>query len=410
MKILLFDNKTTGHHLSYADFFIKYLKEKHQKATFITKLDRRSKNLNKKLKESIKYLPHKETYQKKGLLQFASNFIEDYQDLNRTLKYAIRNKFDVLHLLCIDQSELASFLVLFLHKKIVKKIPVIASLHKEYSHFKNNNLSGFLKNLYVKLVSWCLRYLLKKNYLSYLTVHTETTQEAISKLLTKKSDLSLRKKMKLMPYPTRILFKTVSQNDARQYLGLPKNIPLLLFFGGMRTNKGIFTLLKSVKRVKDNFYLLLIGGADPARQKEIKKIIDQYHISQKVITRFDYVSEKEADYYFIASDLVLLPYHEHKSQSGPLPQACAAGKPIIGSDTGFIGYALKKYSLGQIVRAKSANSLSQAIKAFLGRIKNSSPYPFNKNGLAYAQKNHWRKTGQIALRLYQEALKKSYDK
>lgn len=410
MKILLFDNKTSGHHLSYAAFFIRYLKEKRQKVIFITKLSWRTKNLNKELKESIKYLPRKETYEKNRLLQFVGGFIEDYQDINQALKYAIRHQFNVFHLLCIDQSELASFLVLFLHKKKARKMAIIASLHKEYSRFKNNHLSNFLKNCYVKSVSWCLRYLLKKNYISYLTVHTETTRAAMIKLLAKKGNLSIREKIKLMPYPTRILSGTITQKEARLRLNLSQKIPLLLFFGGMRTNKGIFTLLKSLRQIKEDFRLLLVGGTDKARQKEIKKFIDNNHISQRIITRFDYVSEKEADYYFIASDLVLLPYHEHKSQSGPLLQACAAAKPIIGSDAGFIGYALKKYSLGQVVKAGSADALGKAIQGFLKKSKASRTHSFNQNGLSYAQKNHWRKTGRTAFNLYQNALKKDYDK
>jgi D-inositol-3-phosphate glycosyltransferase len=128
---------------------------------------------------------------------------------------------------------------------------------------------------------------------------------------------------------------TVKRIDARQRLGVPVNDKVLLFLGNIKPGKGLAILLRAMPAVKasvPNIRLLIAGRACGGLTAEwVSSEIRKYGITEHVTARLEFISEREITDYFMACDLVILPYTE-VSESGVLRYAQTCGKPVVCSD------------------------------------------------------------------------------
>jgi glycosyltransferase involved in cell wall biosynthesis len=134
-------------------------------------------------------------------------------------------------------------------------------------------------------------------------------------------------------------FLTAENKDRktlRQELGVFANEKILLCWGAIRPYKGLDTMLtafaKILKRLPET--RLVIAGKLWESWSRYQSLLDRLHIGNQLILHLHYIPAGEAAGYFIAADLVLLPYHHFDSQSGVGAAAVAFKKPLIVSDTG----------------------------------------------------------------------------
>jgi len=115
-------------------------------------------------------------------------------------------------------------------------------------------------------------------------------------------------------------------------LGLDFNKKYVLFFGYLSPYKGILELLNSFD-TNSKYSLILGGGINPNYNKDpkfltyidkIKKIAE----SKKVLIT-GFIDEKDIPFYFCSCDLVVLPYKEFMSSSGPLSLSVSYEKPFL---------------------------------------------------------------------------------
>lgn len=154
-------------------------------------------------------------------------------------------------------------------------------------------------------------------------------------------------------------------------LGIEAHRRVFLLFGGLDERKGIYQLLEAIQLLSpelcNRLCLLLVGGADPARQATIHQqltAIRQTHPLQ-AIEHYDFIPEADVSNYFQLADVILAPYQQHVGMSGILLLAAAAGKPVLSSDYGLMGELARRYELGLAVDSTKPTEISEALTTCL---------------------------------------------
>src|SRR5262249_22310561 len=140
--------------------------------------------------------------------------------------------------------------------------------------------------------------------------------------------------------------------------------------GSIRKYKGLeylVTAFQQVKKELDNIILLIVGSIYGENNEDFKfysSLIDLISRDNDVVCINEYVPFEDINTYFLASDLVVLPYIKTYT-SGVLLAAYAAGRPVIVTDTGALGEIVDVGQSGFIVPPKDVNALAQSINKAL---------------------------------------------
>lgn len=128
----------------------------------------------------------------------------------------------------------------------------------------------------------------------------------------------------------------VTREEARLKLGISPNKFIFLFFGNIRGYKGLEALLDAYKkiRLKRNDVLLLIAGRVLDKVAEFK-IKEHISADSSIILEPNFIQESDVQYYFNASDLVVLPYKSILT-SGVALLSVAFERPILAPRSGLI--------------------------------------------------------------------------
>jgi len=161
--------------------------------------------------------------------------------------------------------------------------------------------------------------------------------------------------------------RTMDKQEARARIGLEKfGGSLFLFFGTLRMDKGLNTLLAAIRilleRKEGSDFKVMIAGVPADWKIPEDAILRDGH----VCTRFEYIPEEQVEDYFFASDAMVLPYAAYYIGScGPLYDACAHGLPLIVSDVSEMGKATREKELGFLVPPENPDALASAMNRFM---------------------------------------------
>ena len=155
--------------------------------------------------------------------------------------------------------------------------------------------------------------------------------------------------------------------ESLEYLKLPTNRPIILFFGQIKKVKGVGVLITAMKDVVKKFpnaLCLIAGKVWHDDFSEYQKLIDEYRLNDNIRTDIRYISDYEIKYYFNASDIVALPYLQIY-QSGVVLLAYAYEKPIVATTEGEFLTVVKDKETGLLVQSNNAKQLADAIIWYL---------------------------------------------
>lgn len=126
------------------------------------------------------------------------------------------------------------------------------------------------------------------------------------------------------------LFETaMTKWHCRELLGLPQDVPLVLFFGNPRKEKGLTIALEAICNTTGSVQLVVAGKQNAQSLAELGAVTERYR--ERVILRDGLVSSSDAPLYYTACDIVILPYTA-SFESGVGIMAQSAARPIIVSD------------------------------------------------------------------------------
>ncbi|MFA5054816.1 MAG: glycosyltransferase [Dehalococcoidia bacterium] len=157
--------------------------------------------------------------------------------------------------------------------------------------------------------------------------------------------------------------REISQREARSHLNLPKDKVFFLHFGALHPGKDIETVISAIKDV-ENAELVIAGKVYSV---DLVSLVQHYDIQDKCVIRNYYISEADKQYYFAASDAIILSYRKSFSQTASQAWEAVGFKlPVIASGSYDLGQMVRNYKIGLSFSAEDALSLNNALKTFIG--------------------------------------------
>jgi glycosyltransferase involved in cell wall biosynthesis len=136
----------------------------------------------------------------------------------------------------------------------------------------------------------------------------------------------------------------------------------LVFFGLIRTYKGIDLLLRAMpeiaRRVPDARLIIAGDALDPVGP--LRALADHLGVADRVEWRLTFHSDPEIDSLMAEADLVVLPYRSRADASGVLASALGRGRPVVASDVGNLGETVEGFGAGEVVPSEDVDALAAA--------------------------------------------------
>jgi D-inositol-3-phosphate glycosyltransferase len=158
----------------------------------------------------------------------------------------------------------------------------------------------------------------------------------------------------------------INCTEARRRLGLASSDKVILFFGAIKSYKGLEYLLAAFHRIvaEDKDYCLLIAG-EPKKDhnRYFSAILDAISAephADRVRFRFEFIPDSDTELYFKAADVTVLPY-VGIFQSGILFLAYSFGLPVIATDVGSFHEDIVNGQTGYICRPRDAADLAETL-------------------------------------------------
>jgi glycosyltransferase involved in cell wall biosynthesis len=204
-----------------------------------------------------------------------------------------------------------------------------------------------------RLLSW-YGYLVGNAFI----VHSEEDKENL---------LAAKPKAKVMksPHPTYDVFTFDQKLDRdRVRAGMGLDGPVILYFGYIRRYKGLKYLLQALPAVLAEMKVtLLVVGEIYDDREELLGLIDELGIRERIVLVDEYVPNEEVGKFFVASDVVVLPYVT-ATQSGIIQVAYGFEKGVITTDVGGLPEVVEDGGTGLLVKSKDPLALANAVLKF----------------------------------------------
>jgi len=154
---------------------------------------------------------------------------------------------------------------------------------------------------------------------------------------------------------------------AKQRLGFNSGSSLILFFGQIKRVKGLRYLIHAFRAILEQHSgarLAIVGPEWKETFAGYAALIRKLGLTEKVLTRIEYIPDGEVGLYFSAADVVALPYTE-SYQSGVLFMACSFAKPVVASAVGGLVEVVENGKTGLLVSPRDVDGLAQALLSLL---------------------------------------------
>jgi glycosyltransferase involved in cell wall biosynthesis len=143
---------------------------------------------------------------------------------------------------------------------------------------------------------------------------------------------------------------------------VPEEEHLVLFFGRIWQYKGLEYLIRAEPlistRVPD--VRILIAGRGENFSRYARMMVNPH----RFLVHNEFISEERAAEYFQRASVVVLPYIE-ASQSGVIPMAYSAGKPVVATTVGGLPEMVEHGRTGYLVAPQDEAQIAEAVIALL---------------------------------------------
>ena len=331
LKVLLFDSNLDGHHAEYASYLARYLLEAGDNVTFATPAD---VTASERLQDLIPSL-HVERMMADGRRDRMTRLgrVAKYHRMIRRCGHLAESQaFDIVHHLYLDGAELAWLRTprrsdrswATFASRFTMEFPAEPEVKAKATGPKQR-LAGQAVAIAKRRA---LRNIVASLRLDGIFVHSARARGALRELLGPHTPAGV---VTSIPDPAPPL-NTVPQFEARARLRLPPDGPILLFFGGLRRDKGPDLFLRALAAVPGRWTALVAGQPLSVPEEEVHELVAALPDPSRVILRLGVIPDAEVDAYFASADAIVLPYRESQgtipASSGILMRAAAAARPV----------------------------------------------------------------------------------
>ncbi|MBE6241543.1 MAG: glycosyltransferase [Bacteroidales bacterium] len=187
-----------------------------------------------------------------------------------------------------------------------------------------------------------------------------TLCEAVSKdLLALRPDI----RYTVLQHPLYSHFgQKLTREEAEKRLGLKKGKKNILFFGLIRTYKGLDILLEAFGKLSDE-YQLIIAGEPYGSFDKYQEIIDRLPNKGDIHMSLKYIKDSEVTDYFSAADLAVLPYRS-ATQSGISSVSYHFEVPMIVTDVGGLKETIGDRGTGIVAPDGEPETIAREIERY----------------------------------------------
>ena len=155
----------------------------------------------------------------------------------------------------------------------------------------------------------------------------------------------------------------VSRESARLQLNLTLDRHVFLFFGGVRPNKNIESLIQAFRQIEGSQCSLVISG-NPGNDVEYASVLRNLaEGDQRISLQLQFIPDDQIQIYFNACDVVVLPF-AHVLTSGSAILAMSYAKPVIAPRTGCLPELLEP-DCGWLYETGGLDSIIDVMKSTL---------------------------------------------
>ena len=207
---------------------------------------------------------------------------------------------------------------------------------------------------------------------------------------------------KLNPHPLFDNFgSSLGREEALNKLGLDPDYSYLLFFGFIRSYKGLDLLIEAFadNRLRNRKLKLVIAGEFYEDSKSYKDMVKRYNIANEIILFERFINDDEVRNFFSAADLVVQPYRR-STQSGVTQIAYHFEKPMLVTDVGGLKEIVPDRICGYVVKP-DPKEIADSITDYFD---NNRKEQFTKNVIREKIKFSWSKMTSSILEVYNNIL------
>jgi D-inositol-3-phosphate glycosyltransferase len=208
-------------------------------------------------------------------------------------------------------------------------------------------------------------------------------------------------------------FYPISQDEAKEFIGIPQEHRLFLFVGRIEPLKGIDILIKSIAIIRRKGILdkhccicLSIIGGDPNVEDENLsdemsrlQALSEEHGLVDLVTFLGRRDQDALPYYYSAAEAVVMPSH-YESFGMVALEAMACGTPVVASEVGGLAFLVQDGITGFHFPAEDPEALSEKLIAL---IENEDLCKkMSENAVKVAKNYDWEIIAVKIIELYQE--------
>lgn len=178
-----------------------------------------------------------------------------------------------------------------------------------------------------------------------------------------------RQRIDVIPHGPLLQSKSpVNPVAARSRLGLPRDIPLVLWQGILRPYKGVGFLLESWKLLQQSGVsarLAIVGTGDEQQTREIRERVQALGLADSVQLDFRFISVSDLEAFHSAADILVYPYSE-VTTSGALMTGAGYGKAVVASRAPAFAQILEDGQNALLATYGNAGELAGCLNRLIG--------------------------------------------
>jgi D-inositol-3-phosphate glycosyltransferase len=310
---------------------------------------------------------------------------------SRLIRYAATTESKIFHILWNNKFEWLDRTFLMLYYRILGK-KVVLTAHN-VNAAKRDGKDTLLNRLTLRI-----QYHLSQN----IFVHTQKMKQELCDEFGMPST-----RVTVIPFGINNSIPTtdLTSAGARERLGVRQDERTILFFGRITPYKGLEYLVSAFDQLPRDgrrYRLIVAGRPDNCERywQDVQARISNCVNCQEVLLSATYIPDSEAEVYFKAADVLVLPYKDIY-QSGVLFLAHSFGLPVIAADVGSLRDDIVEGETGFVFRPEDTADLKNTIsRYFAGDLYGKLNSRRNEIRKFATERHSWDLVGRTTISVY----------